>query len=239
MALIDNIVAYWKLDESSGNAVDSTGNGYTLTNTGSMAYAAALINNGANPDANGKYLSNSSVLGFTNTTNFSISFWVKLASDNTNDRDMFALWQNGNPTGWYFRGLYEYNGGTRRLRFFRSGSTVTFLDINGNIGDNTWYHIVFTYNGSSGAMKLYKNVATTTTGGASTGTGNVGVSTQFNLTDTAGSGFAATINGLVDETGVWNKVLSDAEVTELYNGGAGLAYPFSATASNSGFFNLM
>lgn len=77
-------------------------------------------------------------------------------------------------------------------------------------------------------MKLYKDDSTTTTGGASTGTGNQGAATQFNLCDTVGSGFTSTLNGLQDETVVWNKVLSDAEVTELYNSGAGFAYPFSA-----------
>ena len=32
MALIDNLISYWKLDESSGNAVDSHTGGNTLTN---------------------------------------------------------------------------------------------------------------------------------------------------------------------------------------------------------------
>ena len=37
-------------------------------------------------------------------------------------------------------------------------------------------------------------------------------------------------NGLIDEVGFWHKVLSQSEVTSLYNSGAGLAYPFSASA---------
>lgn len=46
MALTDNLIAYWKLDESSGNASDSSGNGHTLTNN-SISYGASKINNGA------------------------------------------------------------------------------------------------------------------------------------------------------------------------------------------------
>jgi hypothetical protein len=34
-------------------------------------------------------------------------------------------------------------------------------------------------------------------------------------------------NGSIDEAGVWSRALSQADVTELYNGGAGLTYPFT------------
>ena len=46
MALTDNLVSYWKLDESSGNAADSVGSN-TLTNTNTVTYSAGKINNGA------------------------------------------------------------------------------------------------------------------------------------------------------------------------------------------------
>lgn len=44
MALTDNLVSYWKLDESSGNASDSVGSN-TLTNNGTAGYASGKINN--------------------------------------------------------------------------------------------------------------------------------------------------------------------------------------------------
>jgi len=34
------------------------------------------------------------------------------------------------------------------------------------------------------------------------------------------------MDGLVDEVGIWNKVLTSGEITDLYNSGSGLAYPF-------------
>jgi hypothetical protein len=43
MALTDNLLAYYKLDESSGNAFDSFA-GKTLTNNNTVGFAAALIN---------------------------------------------------------------------------------------------------------------------------------------------------------------------------------------------------
>ncbi len=34
------------------------------------------------------------------------------------------------------------------------------------------------------------------------------------------------MDGIVDEVGLWSRALTIAEVTALYNAGAGLAYPF-------------
>jgi hypothetical protein len=42
----DGLVGYWKMDESSGNALDSSGNGYTLTNNGSTPYVGGKFGNG-------------------------------------------------------------------------------------------------------------------------------------------------------------------------------------------------
>lgn len=47
MSLSTNLISYWKLDETSGNAVDSVGSN-TLTNNNSVSFSTALINNGAN-----------------------------------------------------------------------------------------------------------------------------------------------------------------------------------------------
>ena len=42
-----NIAAYWKFDESSGNASDATGNGNTLVTSSGVTYTAGLIGNAA------------------------------------------------------------------------------------------------------------------------------------------------------------------------------------------------
>ena len=44
MAISDNLISYYKFDESSGNASDSVGSN-TGTNTG-LTYSAGIINNG-------------------------------------------------------------------------------------------------------------------------------------------------------------------------------------------------
>jgi hypothetical protein len=45
-------------------------------------------------------------------------------------------------------------------------------------------------------------------------------------------------SGLIDEVGIWSRALTGAEVTSLYNGGAGLQYPFTGV-SNNAFLGFM
>ena len=37
-----------------------------------------------------------------------------------------------------------------------------------------------------------------------------------------------SFKGTIDELGIWNRALTDADVSKLYNNGNGLSYPFSA-----------
>lgn len=235
MSLLTNLQAYWKLDEASGNATDATGNGYTLTQTGTLTRAAALINNGASYTTSASnYLSTSSLLGTTTGSAVSMSIWAKWASETTSDRDICTI---SYPTsGSTLRILYEYNGGTRRIRAYRGGSSTTFCDKTGNYGNNVWHHFVFTYDGTN--LKLYVDNGTAITG-TNTGNGTITVVTGFELAIFNAS-YAPT-NGLVDEVGFWSRALTSAEVTELYNGGAGLSYDdFGGGGSvNSNFFALM
>ena len=77
-------VAYWKLDETSGNASDATGNGNTLTNNNSIAYITnGKINNGADLEvASTTYFSitDGSQTGLDITGDITLAGWVKLES---------------------------------------------------------------------------------------------------------------------------------------------------------------
>jgi len=78
--LSDGLVGYWKMDESSGDASDSSGNGYTLTNNGTTAFTTGKFGNGSeHVPASTQYLSTASTV----TGVKSVSFWVNPDS-NTN-----------------------------------------------------------------------------------------------------------------------------------------------------------
>ncbi|MDX1951507.1 MAG: LamG-like jellyroll fold domain-containing protein [Verrucomicrobiota bacterium] len=79
MALTDNLVGRWKFDESSGNAADSSGNGNTLTNNGTVPYVAGALGNAADfSGTSGQYFSRGSLTGSTLAGSITISARVKL-----------------------------------------------------------------------------------------------------------------------------------------------------------------
>jgi len=46
-------------------------------------------------------------------------------------------------------------------------------------------------------------------------------------------------DGMIDEVGVWSRLLTSDEVTTLYNAGAGLSYPFSSGTVATHFLSLL
>ncbi len=239
MALIDNLQAYWKLDESSGDAADATGNGYTLTNTNTVGYAAALINNGADfgtANTNKRLLSNT-VLGITSGTAFSISMWVKIrTAPGTNVQYTLAdwRWNAATDTEMWFR--YEDSGGTKRVRFmYPLQDAGSLCNYNVDFGTTTWQHCVGTFDGTT--IRMYIN-GTQQGGDVAATAGGSTLTDAFCLAAT-GNGFVFS-SMYTDEVGIWSRAITSTEVTSLYNSGAGLAYPFSGGATiNSNFFALM
>lgn len=226
-------VAYYNLDESSGNASDSI-NAYTLTNTGTVTYGAAKINNGALFPSN----SSAKVLGtstytpfdFERTNSFSISGWVKFNSIIGNQ--WIVSHQTGTAQGWSVLS----DNKTNRLQFFLTGTSGDALYTrtpNNSITAGAWYHVVCTYAGTSLASGVHiylDGVDQTLTVGTNNLSSSIKNTTQFQIGNrTDGGGW--NCDASIDEVGVWNKVLSSTEVTALYGGGAGNQYPFSSNAT--------
>lgn len=222
MALIDNIVAYYKLDESSGNASDATGGGKTLTNNNTVAYAAGKINNGADFSSTNtnKSLRINNDMGIGGG-NVSISAWIKRESSDF----MFPI-QVQDATSHIAYSLSYESGGIKANR--NKINTVVNQTTAQAISLSTWAHVVLTYDGST--VSCYVNAGTPQTV-ASSGNGGSGGSDSFTIGCDVNTGTGADqffYDGMVDEVGIWSRALSSAEVTELYNGGAGIQYPFTA-----------
>jgi len=227
MAIIDSLVSYWKLDEASGNAADAHASN-TLTNNGTIPYVAAKINNGADLESTdaADYFSAADSAGLSITGNMSWSFWIKPESDTA-----AVLMQKWGAAGQ--RAYYVQLPSTTviRLGVSAAGTTLNYGDVTVptmTMDGSVWYHIVIAYTASTGTMEVY-------TQGVSRGTDATLDTSIFDGTSALeigvyqeGGGRGNWYDGVLDEVGVWNKVLSATEVTDLYNGGAGFAYPFSA-----------
>ena len=230
MALDTNLVAYWKMDESSGDATDSVAS-HTLTNT-NVTYGTGKINNGAAFNSTGDSLRTTTDTDFNFAVNqaFTISAWVNVASVGGNQFIFSHQIGNATARGYALQltaadfemKVWDDVGGGKYF------GTYTNADV---IAINTWYHLTAVYSGNSAAtgIDLYKNgvlmtstdytagtVATiTNTGGVTVGNTNSGA-TAYNF------------DGTIDEVGVWNRALSADEVSQLYNSNRALAYPLTA-----------
>ena len=233
MALSTNLVAYWKLDESSGNAADSVGSN-TLTNTNTVGYAAALINNGADfgtSVSHNKTLHNAG-LGVDLSGAASWSGWIKIRTEPTGTSGLrFVDWRSATGTSRYLICGYEDNAGTKRIRLDASG---TIIGYNVTLGTSAWHHVVVTYS-ASGTVTLYLDGSSVSTGSRGTGT----VTASFDI----GNGVEKVTGQAtyMDEIGAWSRELTSTEVTQLYKGGAGLAYPFGTAytlTATAGSFSL-
>jgi len=218
--LLDNIIAYYKLDESSGNATDTVG-GYNLTNNNTVAYASAKINNGADFGASNstKYLSTNNNLGIDGGA-ISMSCWVKVTTAPSNAIHTI-LSQGGSSSDVQYKLEYRDNGGTKSVRFRRDrvGTSNQGSDYAYDLGTSNYHHLVLTYDNTN--LKAYINgtlvdtVACSGNGSSSTG--------FFNIGRDDGSSY---FSGLVDEVGVWNDALTAYQVRVLYRAGNGIQYPF-------------
>jgi len=153
--------------------------------------------------------------GTTIPTNASIQCWIKtkLASGNY-------------P-------LFGFNGGAY-MAFWVSGGlyiSAHLKDSNNNEGwcggskqlnDGNWHHLVLVKTGSK--IELFID-------GESDGSDNT-VTYTGNFTASGITFAPAGYPGMMDECAYWEKALSQAEITELYNSGNGLAHPVPAIYAN-------
>lgn len=230
MALTDSLVSYWKLDEASGNALDAHGSN-DLTDNNTVGSGTGKINNARDFEAdNSEYFSHAhnsdfSVAGgisFTwaawiNAENLDTTQTVLCKYDNTFEGSDYVL--------WYVSGIAKFQW----IVYDGVGGQTDMTD-DGHFGPSTgtWYHIVAWYDADVDEIGIAINAEAAWTAAASSGP--AGTSSAFNMGRLVDIGF--DWDGRIDEVGFWKRVLTSTERTQLYNGGAGLAYPFSAAAAS-------
>ncbi len=227
------LVAAYKLDESSGNAADSSGNGFTLTNNNTVAYAPGLINNAADfGSANtNKYFSSTTNYGITG--NFSVSLWVKLNTEISSG--IYGFFQTSNTNvNVIYTVSYEYNSGTRRIKVDRvkAGDSFNSGTYNVTLGTSAWNNIILVYNGTT--VKAYFNnvevISVTTSGNGAYGSADgTTVGSLFDYTVGSSSPNNYT-SSLIDIVNTWSRSLTTTEIAQLYNNGRGFQYPFEPDA---------
>jgi hypothetical protein len=240
MALRDNLISWWSLDETSGTRADSHGSN-SLTDNNTVSYAGGKKSNAADFEAtNTEYLSitDASQSGLDQTGDQSWSLWVNFEtiSGAGNFRVMTSKYEGVGGKRSFMLGLDD--SATKKIRFWlwNSAEANEILAVNWSPSASTWYHVVCTWDASASTAEFFIN-------GSSIGTATGALTdiqngtAAFEIGSWSGGGANYLYDGLIDEVGVWSKILSGTEITALYNSGSGLDYAGTAPAA-SGPANL-
>ncbi len=220
MALTDNLVSYWKMEDVN----DAVG-GRTLTNNNTVTFPSGKVNNAGSFNGSNQYLSRASDASLQITGALSIACWIYCDALNK----IYISKGNGNISNYEYELSVATNGSlgfisSNGSNYFQASTTTT-----GIISTSTWYYVMFRKTGSTNGVdtvdfRVNGTNYSTTVGSANIS--NVGTSSTALQIGARTAGTASYFDGLIDEVAIWDRYLSDAEYNTLYNSGTGTTYPF-------------
>lgn len=224
-SLLDGLVAYWKLEEASGTRVDATGRGNDLTDNNSVGQAAGKVGNAASfVAASSQYLSRASTADLSvGTSSVTLAGWMKFTTV-ASVRTLLGKYELNQQE---YTLDYSESVGTFRFLVSNNGSANTVLTSSfGAASAGAWYFVCVWRDATAQTINLQIN------GGA---IASVSYTSPSIYSGTAGFGIGGLTypgnyqDGQIDEVGIWKRVLTAAERTALYNGGAGRSHPFAGS----------
>lgn len=240
--LLTGLVAFWRFEESSGNALDSSGNARHLTLMNTVPQVSGRVGNArehsGTESADGFNITDAA-WNSLNGSDFTISFWFR-PTDLTVTSYVMHLCGKANIDADDFGWSFELNAARTAIEF-RFSSTMTggireLLSTPYPFETNKFYFVYVSRSGTDFTMGLAEQDA----GGIFFGDANdttaepeaatlgdigqpfsVGLQFQADLTTPDSNTDAAMV---MDELGWWDRALDMCELNKLYNAGAGRLY---------------
>lgn len=218
--LADGPLGYWRLGEVADvAAVDETWSGYSLAVSGSPARAQAgpLVEPGwsAMFDGANDYFNGGDIAAFEFTSAFSAECWVKA----------LAAVAVGGLVGKHLtavdRGWSVKMTATGKINFkavTTAGVTIFDVTTTASYDDNSWHHVVCTWDGTTAANKVIIYVDGASVKTATAGVGVPDTNSARLLVGARDNGGAAIsfFTGSLSEVAAYNLALSSAQVTAHY-----------------------
>ena len=208
--LQNGLVAFYPF---CGNANDVSGNGNDGTVIGATLASDRFQGTNQAYNFNGvdQYINLNSTNGLSSTAGLSLSAWINWAGPNGVSDGQVIYLIAPNPSG----SISINNNGDLSVNVSNCNCS-TDTAITSRIEQGKWYHIVLSYDYGTGVLKMYLNGSLI----SSTQRVSNNYYTTNNPQDRIGNYHFNSFyyNGLVDEVGLWNRSLEDAEVQSLYTG---------------------
>jgi YD repeat-containing protein len=226
---LSNVYARWHLNESSGIVVsDSSGNSRngTAINMDDSNWVSGKLGNCLSFNGINEYVEFGNIFKISKTTPFSLACWFKTSNGCPTSTYGMMMGKQGfisSQTGYSFGMNTNGSISVRLVYSVPSNQFIHVTSISTGWNDNSWHHIVVTYNGNglASGIQVYidNSLQSLTIIKDTLGTGDIIVNYDFQLgaRDAVGDYYG----GLLDECNIYNKVLTVAEIAFIYNSGIG------------------
>ncbi len=205
--LARGLVGCWLFNENTGGKVfDLSRNGNDGTLQGNTSWKPGKYGSCLDFDGDGDYVSVPYNSGYDALDYVTISLWVKLNSDNSNDMMFFS---SSSGTSWKWLYVWK-NGSTKEIKFVNSNGWTSATSTTVTTS-NIWYHVVGVWNNKD--MYIYINgvLEDSTTDVDSLTSPSYGL--KFGRWEATNPKY---LNGQIGHVMIFNRTLSTEEIQQLY-----------------------
>jgi hypothetical protein len=213
------LIGEWKMDEASGTTANDSKNNYDATLNGQAGFAAGQLGNALvlNNDQTGigddfATMPSNATLDNVQEGNYTLSAWffpetVPLDQSQTN-RYYAILAKDGQPMGLAYNQAKKFS-----MRHYFTGGVLQITQGDNTFSEGHWYHVAGVVNKTAGTIKVFVDGVLQATEAFTPGTAaNEYGTTRFQV-GKAGDKWAA--DGKVDQVRIYNRALTDTEVSDL------------------------
>ena len=226
--LNEGLVAWWTMDETSGNAADASGQINDFIEQGTVASAGGKIGNargGLITDTNYLNMSDSEFSAHPSAP-FTIVYWHYNVTTGNIAR-LFEI--SGTTTNAYFIMQYRGGGGICTVNGGLTGSQESGCDLDSSV-NGSWHQDVISCP-TNNPCTWYKDGAVQATVNRGGNDGNPAKIWYIGRSIATGQ---SNIYILVDEVAFYNRTFNTTDVADVWNSGQGVTYSdFGNTAPNT------
>jgi len=219
LSLLNGLQVSYSFD---GGYTDNSGNGATLSPQNSPTFGTGIIGQAlavVRASQQGALLGNTSLIQILGS--MTIGVWVNFNTATLKELIVGRGIVSGAASAFDWT-LYLYSDNNLYLDISDGNNILEVGNSGGGIATGTWYCILAWYDAGSKTAKLSVN-----NGAAQTATWTSTPRTGTNNLDVGGySSAAESLDGLIDNLNIWNRVLTASEQSTFYNNGLAKQWPF-------------
>lgn len=217
-------VGYWPLQESSGQALDYSGNENHASTTNVSSYGvsgpwggSAIEFDGTDDYVQVPY----SYANLFGTSNFTVALWIKTTSNG-------RFVDNRDESNGYVGFSIDMSSGKVRFTIDDGSSSESRFKTSQTFNDGNWHHIaVKRVNSDSNGMKIFVDGAEQSISAdfSTTIDSSYDIShsdpTEIGAQEVDGGSLSGNLQGKISHVRVWDYPLSEASIRALYNASRG------------------